>query len=129
LAERVAAGTWVEIRRVVLAPGERAPQVPEDTQRVPLEMRAKGFLVTDAVPGEEVEIESAAGRRLRGTLGDVNPAYTHGFGPPVPELLALGGEARALLAGARPAAATADPRGGEAGPPPSPSGPAGPGSR
>jgi hypothetical protein len=67
-------------------------------------MRAKGFLVAAAAPGEEAEIESAAGRRLRGTLSEVNPAYTHGFGSPVPELLAVGGEARAVLAAARRAA-------------------------
>jgi hypothetical protein len=104
MAERVAAGTWVEIERVVLVPEARAPHVPEDTRRVPLEMRAKGLLLAEAVPGEEVEIETAAGRRLRGTLREASPAYTHGFGPPVPELLAAGREARALLAarGARP---------------------------
>jgi hypothetical protein len=102
MAERVAAGTWVEIQCVVLAPGERAPQVPEDTQRVPLEMRAKGFLVTEAALGEEAEIETAAGRRLRGILREANPAYTHGFGPPVPELLAVAGQARALLAAHAP---------------------------
>ena len=100
MAERVVAGTWVEIERVALAPAARAPQVPEDTRRVPLEMRAKGVLVADAAPGEEAEIETAAGRRVRGTLREASPAYTHGFGPPVPELLAAGREARALL-GAR----------------------------
>jgi hypothetical protein len=98
MAERVAAGTWVEIQRVVLAPGERAPQVPDETQRVPLEMRAKGLLLAEAALGEEAEIETAAGRRLRGILREASPAYTHGFGPPVPELLAAGGQARALLA-------------------------------
>jgi hypothetical protein len=110
MAERVAAGTWVEIERVVLAPVARAPQVPEDTRGVPLEMRAKGFLAADAVPGEEVEIETAAGRRLRGTLREASPAYTHGFGPPVPELLAAGREARAILA--RRAVRVGETRGG-----------------
>ena len=38
-----------------------------------------------------------AGRRLRGTLTAVNPAYTHGFGEPLPELSAIGGEVRAML--------------------------------
>lgn len=96
--EPVARGTWVEIHRVVLPAGQRAPQVPEDTQRVPLEMRVKGFLVEDARIGDEAEIETAAGRRLRGTLSDASPAYRHGFGPPVPELVGVGAEARALLA-------------------------------
>jgi hypothetical protein len=96
--ERAAAGVWVEIERVVLPAGARAPQVPADTQAVPLELRAKGFLLRDARLGDEVEVETAAGRRLRGTLREINPAYTHGFGPPLPELLAAGHEARARLA-------------------------------
>jgi len=97
VADRVARGAWVEIRRVLLAPGERAPRVPEETQRVPLEMRVKGVLSHDAALGDEVEIVTHSGRRLRGTLSEVAPAYTHGFGPPVPELRAVGEELRALL--------------------------------
>jgi hypothetical protein len=65
-------------------------------------MRVKGFLAAGARVGQEAEITSAAGRRLRGTLVAVNPAYAHGFGAPVPELSPVGGEVRALLA-ARPA--------------------------
>jgi len=97
VAERVATGTWVELGRVVLAAGERAPQVPDETQRVPLEMRVKGMLTRDASVGEEAEVVTAAGRRVRGTLERVDPPYTHGFGPPRPELLAVGEELRALL--------------------------------
>lgn len=97
MTERIAQGTWVEIHRIVLTPGERAPQVPVDTQSVPLEMRVKGFLSGPAVLGEEAEIETPAGRRLRGTLVEVNPAYTHGFGPPIPELSIIGLEVRAIL--------------------------------
>lgn len=99
MAERVAKGTWVEIHAVVLHPGERAPRVPADTKAVPLEMRAKGFLVAEAAIGDEAEIATVAGRRFRGTVTAVNPPYTHGFGAPVPELLAIGGEVRALLRG------------------------------
>jgi 2-amino-4-ketopentanoate thiolase alpha subunit len=98
MAERIDKGTWVELHRVVLDAGDRAPRVPEETRRVPLEMRVKGVLVADAALGEEAEIVTPAGRRLRGALREVNPAYTHGFGPPVPELRAVGGELRALLA-------------------------------
>jgi len=93
----VAQGTWVEIRRVVLSPGERAPQAPEDTRRVALEMRAKGFLLAPAAIGTEVEVVTPADRRLRGTLSEANPAYTHGFGPPIPELSSIGAEVRAIL--------------------------------
>jgi hypothetical protein len=101
-AGHVPRGTWVELHRVVLEPGERAPQVPEETQRVPLEMRVKGFLTGDAVPGEEAEVRTVAGRRLQGVLDRVLPPYEHGFGPPVPELLAVGAELRAILRGEAP---------------------------
>ncbi len=94
---RVARGSWVQIHGIVLSPGERPPQAPEDTKQVPLEMRAKGFLLNPARLGEEAEIETAAGRRLRGTLTDVNPAYTHGFGESIPEFNGVGAEARAVL--------------------------------
>ncbi len=97
MAEPVAKGTWVEIHRIVLAPGERAPQVPEDTQDVPLEMRVKGFLLARAAIGEDAEIETPAGRRLRGNLVEANPAYTHGFGPPIPELSTIGSAVRRIL--------------------------------
>lgn len=97
MAERIAQGTLVDIHRCILQPGERAPQVPDDTRQVPLEMRVKGFLSAPAAPGEEAEIITPAGRRLRGTLTAVNPAYTHGFGVPLPELSAIGDEVRAML--------------------------------
>lgn len=90
-------GTWVEIHAIVLPPGERAEQVPDDTRKVPLEMRAKGVLTAPAAMGEDAEILTAAGRRLRGTLAVTNPAYLHGFGPPIAELIPIGGEVRAML--------------------------------
>jgi len=90
-------GSWVEIHDVVLEAGERAPQVPQDTQRVPLQMRVKGFLSAPAAIGEQADIETLSGRHLRGTLVQVNPAYTHSFGAPIPELSTIGGEVRALL--------------------------------
>ncbi|WP_031434470.1 2-amino-4-oxopentanoate thiolase subunit OrtA [Methylomarinum vadi] len=97
MSERIEAGVWVEIHDIVLEAGERAPQVPEDTARIPLEMRVKGFLSEPAELGGEAEIVTAAGRRLRGKLVDVNPAYRHGFGPPIPELSTIGRELRTLL--------------------------------
>ena len=95
--EQVNKGTWVEIHSVVLPAGERAPQVPADTQGVPLEMRVKGFLAAPAAVGDVVSIVTAAGRSLSGTLAEVNPAYAHGFGAPIAELSRVGAEARALL--------------------------------
>ena len=97
MAEEAPEGAWVEIHSIILPAGQRAPQVPEDTQRVPLEMRVKGFLAQTAVVGDEVEIVTVVGRRLRGTLVMVNPPYTHSFGPPIAELLTVGREVSALL--------------------------------
>jgi hypothetical protein len=97
MVETIAEGTWVEVHRTVLPAGERAPQVPEDTQAVPLEMRAKGWLVGPARVGDEAEVVTAAGRRLKGILTEGNPAYSHSFGPPIPELLEVGNELRTML--------------------------------
>ncbi|NIO07906.1 MAG: 2-amino-4-ketopentanoate thiolase [Deltaproteobacteria bacterium] len=80
-----------------MAQGERASHVPRDTQKVPLEMTVKGFLIEPAALGQEAEIVTQAGRRLRGTLTEVNPAYRHSFGPSIPELISVGREVRALL--------------------------------
>ncbi len=97
MAERIAPGTWVEVHCIVLHPGERASQIPEDTRAVPLEMLVKGFLAAAADLGAEAEILTPAGRRVRGTLIAVNPPYAHGFGPPIPELCGIGQELRAIL--------------------------------
>jgi len=97
MTELIEKGTWVEIYNVVLPANERAPQVPEDTQRVPLQMRVKGFLLAPAAIGKDAKIETLSGRHLRGTLAEVNPAYTHSFGSPVPELSPIGCEVRTLL--------------------------------
>lgn len=90
-------GAWVEIHHTVLSVGERAPRVPDDTRQVPLEMRVKGFLAAPAAIGEEAQIETSTGRQLSGTLTEVNPVYSHGFGSPVPELSAIAAEVFAIL--------------------------------
>ncbi len=87
----------MEIHRIVLPAGQRAPQVPEDTSHVPLEMRVKGFLLEPAGIGDEAEIVTPVGRRLRGQLSEVNPGYEHSFGRPVPALSSVGDELRAIL--------------------------------
>ena len=97
--ELIEKGVWVEIHSIVLEPGERAPQVPEDTANIAFEMRVKGFLIEPAALDEQAEIMTVAGRRLRGRLSAVNPAYEHGFGPPVAELSTIGWELRSLLEG------------------------------
>ncbi len=98
--EMVPVGTWVAVEQTVLAPGERAPGIPAETAAVPLLARIKGFLVQAGAPGTEVLIRTAIGREVRGVLREVNPAYTHGFGSVVPELIRIGEEARAKIPGA-----------------------------
>lgn len=97
MSERAREHCWVEIHAVLLEAGERAPQVPEDTQRVPLEMRVKGYLTASAALGEYVEIVTASGRHLRGILTTINPGYSHGFGAPIAELQSIGAEMRQRL--------------------------------
>lgn len=80
-------GDWVQVHSVILKAGERAPGVPDDTARVPLEMRVKGFCVHEARVGQPATVLTAAGRQVSGILVAVEPAYEHDFGRPVPELL------------------------------------------
>ncbi|MDI6707166.1 MAG: 2-amino-4-oxopentanoate thiolase subunit OrtA [Bacillota bacterium] len=90
-------GQWVEVHDIILEPGQRAPQVPEDTAKVPLEMRAKGFLLDEGEIGETVRIETLTGRIISGKLSRINPEYGHSFGKPVKELLEVGPKVRDLL--------------------------------
>lgn len=93
--EKATRGSWVEIEIVVLEPGKRAPQVPEDTQRTPLMQWVNGYLVNEeAKIGDEVEIETLIGRRIKGKLSNTNPQHIHNFGRPVKELLDVGVELR-----------------------------------
>ncbi len=92
-------GAWVEVRRVVLEPEQRASQLPRDTASLQYVARICGFLTRDAELGEEVEIETVTGRRLRGALVAIDPPYEHGFGAPIPELIPIGNELRLLLSG------------------------------
>jgi len=79
-------GTWVRIHRILLAPGERAENLPEDTRKVPFELWVKGFLTAEAEIGQNVEIITKTGRSEQGTLETVEPSYRHDFGAYVPEL-------------------------------------------
>jgi hypothetical protein len=89
----------VEVRIVLLEPGERAPSLPDDTARTPLEARVHGFLERDANVGEAVAVTTLLRRRVEGTLLRVHPAPGHSFGRPIPELLAIGNDLRARLRG------------------------------
>ena len=97
MIDTVAAGSWVEIHAILLAAGKRAPQVPDDTKQVPLEMKVRGFLLKDARLGDEADIRTASGRCLSGTLSVINPGYEHGFGLPLPALSSIAEELRTLL--------------------------------
>lgn len=92
-------GEWVRIHKIILTPAERAPQVPDDTRAVPLELWVKGFLQADAEIGDQVEIETVTGRMETGKLIEVNPYYTHDFGKFIPELLQIDKQTREILFG------------------------------
>jgi hypothetical protein len=93
-------GDWVQIYRLILPAGERAPQVPAETAGVPLEMWVKGFLEEkQAGVGTEVTIRSLTGRLLQGKLVDVKPHYEVNYGSPQIELLTIGTELRTILGG------------------------------
>ena len=90
-------GDWVRIHKIVLSASERAPQVPEDTKQVPLEQWVKGFILSDAEMGDEVEIETVTQRKISGTLIEVNPTYVHTYGNYMPELGKISSEVKAML--------------------------------
>jgi len=91
-------GDWVQVQLNVLSPEERSPYLPEDTKKVPLQMRVKGFLVDEiASLGATVRIKTTTDRIISGILIDINPKYTHNFGEPVPELINAGVELRKLM--------------------------------
>lgn len=88
---------WAQIRHIVLEPGQRSPQVPEDTKRVPLVLSVKGFLTSDAKLGDKVTITTVIGREITGELVAINPSYNHSFGPQPPTLASVGSELRSIL--------------------------------
>lgn len=91
---------WVLIHKIILKPEERAPQVPDDTKLVPLEMWVKGYLKNkEAEIGEEVTIITRTKREETGKLIEVNPYYTHSFGKFIPELLKISDQVREITFG------------------------------
>ena len=79
-------GDWVRLRSVILSPGGRAPQVPEDTAETPLTQWVKGWLISDADIGSKARVRTQTGREVEGILQEVFPFYDHGFGEFIPEL-------------------------------------------
>lgn len=92
-------GDWVLVHNIILDPANRAPQVPEDTKSVPLEMWVKGFIHSDANEGDEVRVTTITGREVDGKLVDVNPYYKHDYGKFVPEILQIGLQVKEVLFG------------------------------
>lgn len=94
-------GDWVQVRQVILKPGQRAPQVPEDTSQVPLIRLVKGFLAQDANLGDTATITTVIGRTIGGELVAVNPHYEHSFGAPPAGFMRIGSELRRILGDAK----------------------------
>jgi hypothetical protein len=92
-------GEWVKVHSIVLQPEERAPQVPDDTKKVPLETWVKGFLTDEASLGDTVTVKTYTGRLVEGTLVEIAPTFKHSFGENVPELLQIGIQLREILFG------------------------------
>lgn len=92
-------GQWVQIERTILEPNERAPQVPDDTKKVPLIMWVKGFLEADAELGDNVTVKTRTGRIETGKLLAVDPVYELNYGNFVPELLKINVQVREELFG------------------------------
>lgn len=92
-------GDWVQVENIVLPAGQRAPQVPEDTQACDLKLWVKGIIQQDAEMGEEVEIKTVTGRMAKGILCGVNPRYIHDYGEFQPELLKVELQLKEILFG------------------------------
>jgi 2-amino-4-ketopentanoate thiolase alpha subunit len=80
--------TWTEIEWIVLHPEGRASAVPPETRATPYVARSRG-MATSAEVGQEAEIETATGRRLRGRVRELMPGHHHTFGNPLPEWIAM----------------------------------------
>jgi hypothetical protein len=93
----VPAGEWVEIERIVLPAGGRAPNVPADTAETDFVARIRGFLAEAAPIGSTVTVRTLLDRDVVGRLTIVNPRNPANFGDPVPSLLRQGLAARRSL--------------------------------
>lgn len=91
-------GQWVEIEDIVLEPGQRSSNLPEDTRNTPLLMWMRGFLNTDGAEiGERVEIRTLCDRRVQGVLVESKPRHNYDFGDTIIELIHIGEELKTLL--------------------------------
>mgnify|MGYP001637564732 CR=1 FL=1 len=93
-------GDWVRIHSVVLKAEERTAKLPEDTQKCDLQQWTKGTLQDETAEiGDEVTVETAVGRLVKGTLLEVGPYYTHSYGKFVPEIIEIDKQLREIMFG------------------------------
>jgi 2-amino-4-ketopentanoate thiolase alpha subunit len=90
-------GDWVQIYNVLLEPAERAVQIPEDTKKVPFEMRVNGFAQNDAQIGSIVRVKTLSGRIVEGKLIRIFPNYELSYGKHVPEVSQISGRLRTFF--------------------------------
>lgn len=90
-------GSWVEVEKIVLEPWERSSAIPEETRSTPLKVWIRGNCLSDCNLGEDTEVETLAGRILKGMVVEEKPGYKHGFGEYVEEISFIGKQARAIL--------------------------------
>ena len=81
--------SWVQIKRIILKPNERALHLPTPTKQVPLVMWIKGHLLEDALIGSKVDIKTLTGRLESGILICENPSYLHTYGKFIPEIMEI----------------------------------------
>lgn len=96
---RLKTGDWVQIQNTVLESKDRAPTIPEDTRKTPLNLWVKGYLLHDADIGDLAEIKTTTGRLIKGIVEISNPCYSHDFGSFVPELQVVERQIKELLYG------------------------------
>ncbi|MGN0658559.1 MAG: 2-amino-4-oxopentanoate thiolase subunit OrtA [Emergencia sp.] len=93
-------GDWVRIHSIVLKAEERTAKLPEDTQKCDLQQWTKGTLLDESAEiGDEVTVETAVGRQVKGTLLEVGPYYTHSYGKFVPEIIEIDRQLREIMFG------------------------------
>lgn len=93
-------GDWVRIHSIVLKAKERTAKLPEDTMQCDLQQWTKGFLQDESAEiGDEVIVETAVGRLVKGTLLEEGPYYTHSYGKFVPEIIEIDKQLREIMYG------------------------------
>ncbi|MGM0501517.1 MAG: 2-amino-4-oxopentanoate thiolase subunit OrtA [Bacillota bacterium] len=93
-------GDYVQIHNIILEAGERSENLPEETKKVPLELKVRGILIDDeAQLNDQVTIETYIGRKFEGKLIDISPTYEIDYGEVIEELLPIGKELKIMLEG------------------------------